>query len=197
MKDERFSKILLIDNDEVNAKAVTKILSKQQYQVEHSYFGRFSLLKQVNELSPDIIVLKVDSLHRDLIESFYQIADFNPKPMVVFSPIDDVNSIKSVIKSGVSAYTVGEIEAERLEHVIDVAIVRFLEEQRLKSELEQAKLRLSNQKTLERAKIWLMENNQITEKDAYHHMRKIAMDEGDKIEKVAEDLLSKIRHLKA
>lgn len=196
MKDRRFSKILLIDNNEDKARAAKKALIKQQYQVECLHFHRLSLLKQVNELSPDLIVLKIESLPNNLIQSLYQLTDFNPKPIVMYSPLEDLSSIKKAIKAGVSAYNVGEIESENIENVIDVAIVRFLEEQRIKSELEQTQLLLSNQRKMEKAKVWLMENNQISEDDAYHHMRKIAMGEGTRIESVAENILAKIGDFK-
>ena len=100
-----------------------------------------------------------------------------------------------MVKSGVSAYIVGGVDPYRVKSIIDVALARFKEHQQLKNELVETRQKLSSQKVIEQAKIWLMENKNLSEKDAYHRMRKMAMDSGQKMELVAKSILSLVSML--
>jgi len=60
----------------------------------------------------------------------------------------------------------------------------------VKDELETTKKKLSNQRVVEQAKLWLMQTKNYSEKEAYHSMRKMAMDNSQKVEDVAKNILS-------
>jgi len=113
-----------------------------------------------------------------------------PKPVVMFSEDQDSEIIQELVKAGVSAYITGDVATSRVRSIIEVALARFQEHQNLKRELADTKQKLSSQKVIEQAKIWLMENKHCSEKQAYHHIRKIAMDNSQKMEDVAKNILS-------
>ncbi|MEN9429703.1 MAG: hypothetical protein RJA86_562 [Pseudomonadota bacterium] len=75
------------------------------------------------------------------------------------------SAIKAAIKAGVSAYVVMQ-------------------------QIRQAESRLNERKVVERAKGLLMQLRSMTEPEAYHAMRKIAMDRNIRIIDVAKKLLS-------
>ena len=60
----------------------------------------------------------------------------------------------------------------------------------MKQELAETKQKLSSQKNIEQAKRWLMDTKQLSETDAYHFIRKIAMDNSQKMDDVAKNILS-------
>ena len=108
-------------------------------------------------------------------------------------PVDHLTTnttINQMVNSGVSAYVVGEVNQERVKSIIDVAIARFDLFQGLKQELADTKQKLSSQKSIDKAKRWLMETKQLSEIDAYHFIRKIAMDNSQKMDDVAKNILS-------
>ncbi len=188
--------ILLVESDREKAEAVTGVLDAESYAISHVTSCGLRLLKEVERFQPDLIVMDIESPDRDIIESLNQISDINPKPVVMFSEQGDADTINAMIKSGVSAYIVGDVDPTRVKTIIDVAVARFKEHQQLRSELAQTKELLSSQKTIEQAKIWLMENKQLSEKEAYHQMRKMAMDNSQKMEQVAKNILSFVSMLK-
>ena len=59
---------------------------------------------------------------------------------------------------------VGDVNPVRVKSILDTAVARFSEYQELKQELEATKQQLSSQKTVEQAKIWLMETKKLSEK---------------------------------
>jgi response regulator NasT len=184
-------KVLLAENNHVKAKALIGILTNTDYDIYHIARSGVPLLKEVEQLNPDVIIIDIESPDRDMLENLNQISQFAPKPIVVFSEQQNTNTtINQMVKSGVSAYVVGEVNQERVKSIVDVAIARFGLFQGLKQELAETKQKLSSQKNIEKAKRWLMDTKQLSETDAYHFIRKIAMDNSQKMDDVAKNILS-------
>ena len=184
-------KVLLAENNHVKAKALIGILTNTDYDIYHIARSGVPLLKEVEQLNPDVIIIDIESPDRDMLENLNQISQFAPKPIVVFSEQQNTNAtINQMVKSGVSAYVVGEVNQERVKSIVDVAIARFRLFQGLKQELAETKQKLSSQKNIEQAKRWLMDTKQLSETDAYHFIRKIAMDNSQKMDDVAKNILS-------
>ena len=184
-------KVLLAENNHVKAKALIGILTNTDYDIYHIAHSGVPLLKEVEQLNPDVIIIDIESPDRDMLENLNQISQFAPKPIVVFSEQQNTSAtINQMVKSGVSAYVVGEVNQERVKSIVDIAIARFGLFQGLKQELADTKQKLSSQKNIEKAKRWLMDTKQLSETDAYHFIRKIAMDNSQKMDDVAKNILS-------
>jgi|TARA_R110000751_G_scaffold11960_1_gene41302 response regulator NasT len=184
-------KVLLAEINHVKAKALMSVLTNGQYDIYHIAHSGVPLLRDVKQLNPDVIIIDIESPNRDMLENLNQISQFAPKPIVVFSEQQNTNTtINQMVNSGVSAYVVGEVDQVRVKSIIDVAIARFDLFQGLKQELADTKQKLSSQKNIDKAKRWLMETKQLSEIDAYHFIRKIAMDNSQKMDDVAKNILS-------
>jgi response regulator NasT len=98
-------------------------------------------------------------------------------------------TIREVVRAGVSAYVVDGLSRERIKSIIDVAVARFEDFQRLRGELAAATLELSERKLVERAKGLLMRTRGLGEEGAYELLRKAAMDRKLKLAEVAKQLI--------
>lgn len=183
-------RILLIDENVQRAESISSALNNSRYVISHLSSAGASLLKQVDEIQPDIIVMDIESPSRDMLESLQAISHFNPKPVVMFSAQQDTQTINQSIESGVSAYVVGDIEPARVKPILDAAVARFREFQKLKNELTDTKQQLASRKTIDQAKRLLMKKKNLSEDEAFHAMRKTAMDTGQKLDDVAKTLIS-------
>ena len=184
-------KVLLAEVNHVKAEALMSVLTNAEYDIYHVAHSGVPLLRDVEQLNPDVIIIDIESPNRDMLENLNQISQFAPKPIVVFSEQQNTNTtINQMVKSGVSAYVVGEVNQARVKSIIDVAIARFDLFQGLKQELADTKQKLSSQKNIDKAKRWLMDTKQLSEIDAYHFIRKIAMDNSQKMDDVAKNILS-------
>ena len=182
--------ILLIDEDVERAAEITSALNHSRYKIRHLATPTASLLKQVDKLQPDIIVIDIESPSRDILESLHTISSYNPKPVVMFSSQEDTEVINLSVKSGVSAYVVGDANPERVKPILDAAVARFHEYHKIKTELQETKSQLEARKIIDQAKRLLMKNKQMSEEQAFHSMRKMAMDNGQKLEDVAKTVIS-------
>ena len=182
--------ILLIDEDIERGSALSAAMDKSCYKVCHIVSPSASLLKEVDALKPDIIVIDIESPNRDILESLHMISHYDPKPIVMFSAQGDTEMINLSVKSGVSAYVVGDADPSRVKPILDAAVARFLVYQQLKDELSETKHQLESRKVIDQAKRLLMKSRNLSEEQAFHTMRKTAMDAGQKLEEVAKTIVS-------
>ncbi len=182
--------ILLIDENHQRAESLTSALNNSRYKISHLASSGLSILKQVDEIQPDIIVIDIESPNRDILDSLSTISHFNPKPVVMFSGEKDTDTINQYIESGVSAYVVGDLQADRVKPILDAAVARFREFQKLKVELSDTKQQLASRNLIDQAKRLLMKKKNLSEDDAFKAMRKTAMDTGQKLDDVAKTLIS-------
>lgn len=181
--------ILLVENSQEQAQSWVNVLAKTKYTIENVSRNCDTLLAEIVLKQPDVIIIDTETPDANLLECLKKIFFDAPRPIVVFSELDDTEAINQFVKYGVSAYVVGEVNKARIKSVLDIAIARFDQYQGLKVELDKTKEKLSNQKYIERAKHWLMQAKQLSEDEAYHSIRKMAMDKSLRIDDVAKNIL--------
>ena len=168
-------KVLLVDDSPERTAILRAALEKARYRVAAVLESPLELLKAVEAHAPDIIIIDTDSPSRDVLEHVVMVSRDQPRPIVMFSSDGDSATIRDAVKAGVSAYIVDGLEAGRVKGIIDVAVARFDEYQRLVTELAEANLKLSERKLVDRAKGILMKSRGFDEDEAYHALRKLAM----------------------
>ncbi len=131
----------------------------------------------------------MDSPDRDILENRRCLSRDNPHPVVMFASTSDTDTIREAIEAGVSAYVVDGLSAGRVRPVVDVAIARFRQYASLQGELAAARTSLAQRKLIDRAKGILMERGRRTENDAYHALRKLAMDQNKTIADIAQGVI--------
>ena len=93
------------------------------------------------------------------------------------------------MRAGVSAYVVDGLDAARVKSIVEVAVARFDEYRRLRAELVEANLKLSERKLVERAKGILMKSRGMGEDEAYRMLRRMAMDRGKRLGEIAQQVI--------
>jgi response regulator NasT len=95
-----------------------------------------------------------------------------------------------VIQAGVSAYIVDGFEPKRIKSIVDIAIARFQQQQALKDELQKTKNQLEDRKLVDRAKAILIKSQGYNEDQAYHALRKLAMDRKLSLGEMAKNVIA-------
>ncbi|MEL7454467.1 MAG: response regulator, partial [Pseudomonadota bacterium] len=118
-------RVLIIDEDQERAKRVEDgLVGNAIVQVASHLQGR-SLLDLIADWHPDVIIMDCNSPDRDTIESLRQVAQTNPKPIVMFVEKDGRDRMQDAIEAGVSAYVIDGLTPDRVRPLIDTAIARF------------------------------------------------------------------------
>jgi len=110
--------------------------------------------------------------------------------VIMFAEDQQTDTINKVIKAGVSAYIVEGLEPRRIKAIIDIAIARFNDHKALKDELQKTKNQLEERKLIDRAKAILIKSKDYSEDQAYHALRKLAMDRKISIGEMAKNVIS-------
>ncbi|MEA3405477.1 MAG: ANTAR domain-containing protein [Pseudomonadota bacterium] len=180
--------VLLVCEDLQNAPELVVGLKESGASGVYTASTDDNILKLLSDQSVDLVVLDVAKPTMNLFEQFAVVQAYCPKPVICFSDDRDSSIIAKSVKAGVTAYIVDGKSPERLQPIIEVAMLRFTECQAVKKELAQVKDKLSERAVIERAKGLLIEHKSMSEDQAYKTMRKMAMDQGKKITVIAHEI---------
>jgi len=182
-------RVLIVDESEERAAILREGLMMAGHEVAASMSSPLELLRAVEDLQPDVIVIDTESPTRDVLEHVVIVSQSSPRPIVMFATDSGGETIREAVRAGVSAYVVDGLDASRVNSIVEVACARFEEFQRLKTELAEANLKLSERKLVERAKGLLMRSRGLSEEDAYQALRKLAMSKKLRLGDVAQRVL--------
>jgi two-component system, response regulator / RNA-binding antiterminator len=182
-------RVLVVDESPECAEVLRDGLRLAGYEVTASLTSAFTLLKAIGDVRPDVIVVDTESPSRDVLEHLVMVTQHTPRPVIMFATDGAPETIRQAVRAGVSAYVVDGLDAQRVKAIIDVAVARFEDFQRLRTELAEANLKLEERKVIERAKGVLMKTRGLDEDAAYQLLRKFAMDRKQKLSQVAQQLI--------
>ena len=183
-------RIILIRDNPMRSELLKESLHKCGYSLITEAGIESNLLKSVEMHEPDLMIIDSDSLKKPVLEQLKLLSEHQPLPVVVFSEDDNRDMIRKAVSACVSAYIVDGMDQHRLGSIIEVAMARFRETGRLRQELAKTRNNLSERKNIERAKGILMKQRNVDESEAYHALRKMAMDKNLRIGQVAENVIS-------
>lgn len=187
--------VLIIDESRTRAGEICAGLALAGYQVAAILADAENLSAEVEKLQPDVILIDTDSPSRDTLENLAVINQAMPRPVVIFTQEDDSAAIRDAVRAGVSAYVVDGLDPKRIKPIVEVARARFEDTQALRKELDDVSKKLSERKLVDKAKGILMKARGLDEEAAYQAMRKLAMERGQTLAKVATDLIDMARLL--
>ena len=182
-------KVLIIDQFE-NERLLEQALQKHGYEVATLKLQALNLLEVISSLQPDVAVLNLYSPGDEVLKMMLEINQQHSIPVVMFAEDQQTETINKVIKAGVSAYIVDGLEPKRLKAIIEIAIARFKQQQALKDELKKTKTQLEDRKLIDRAKAVLIKSQGYGEEEAYHALRKLAMDRKVSIGEMAKNVIA-------
>jgi response regulator NasT len=182
-------RVLVVDESEERAAVLREGLERAGHEMAAALSSPLELLRAVEDLKPDVIVIDTESPTHDVLDHLVIVSQLSPRPIVMFATDSGGEKIREAVRAGVSAYIVDGLDAGRVHSIVQVACARFEEFQRLKTELAEANLKLSERKLVERAKGLLMQSRGLSEDEAYHALRKLSMSRKSRLGDVAQQVL--------
>jgi two-component system, response regulator / RNA-binding antiterminator len=156
---------------------------------------RRGLVAQIGAIGPDIVLIDLGNPSRDMLEEYFTVSRALARPIAMFVDESDEEAIAASVDAGVSAYVVDGMAAHRIRPLLDLAVRRFQAFARLEAELSEAKGKLAERETIDRAKRILMDSRRLSEPQAYAELRKAAMDQNRRIAEIAEAVVTAQRLL--
>lgn len=182
--------IVVVESDHDRGREIVEGLTAIGYSDILVIADTAKLSSKVVAAQADVVLIDMADPSRDVLEELAIASDPLNRPVALFVDEDKEGLAKAAIESGISAYVVNGLSADRLRPVLDTAIARFNMVGRMRTELAQAKRALEERKVIDRAKGLLMKARGIDEEAAYALLRRTAMDQGRKVVDVAQALVT-------
>jgi len=144
----------------------------------------------VESMHPDVIIFICSEIDRTALREMRSVGEKQPTPILVFTRDSKQESIDAAVKAGASAYVIDCEDPERLDSLLGVALARFRQLGRLRQELNDTKNALLERKHVEKAKGIIMKQKNMSEEQAYHAMRKLAMDHNKRLGDIAGQIIA-------
>lgn len=188
MSAESF-RILAVVSDSGHAKALNEAIKAAGGALAGQLESAEQLLLQAAEHEFDILLLDVARLQSSMIRELRTLRSVHPVPIIVFAETADTATIERAVEAGVDTFIVGGFNPSRLKSIIDIAISRFRNEQKLRDTLQKTQIKLEDRKWVHRATGRLMEQHQLSEEEAYRQLRKVAMQQRRNLGDIAREYL--------
>lgn len=186
---------LLLVASEIDSAGLVKALTDKGFAAVTVENGA-SFLPLVREIRPDAIIFNLDTLSEQLLADLVTLNRQSPVPVIIFATDDGSAAIEKAMQAEVCEYVVSGLDIPRIPSIIQVAMVRFRHQQMLKNALQEARTQLEDRKQIDRAKAILMNTRNFTEHEAYHTLRKLAMDRNITLGQMARNVIAMAELLK-
>ncbi|MFD1476294.1 ANTAR domain-containing response regulator [Ancylobacter polymorphus] len=190
-------RVLVIDQNRKRAEIVEAALrADPDVDVQIAAVSSGQLLPLLRQAAPDVLIVDLDLPDRDTIEQLRIANREFARPVVLFVDESDTEAMRTAVSAGVSAYVVDGLQPRRVKAVLEVAVARFQEFERLRRELDLARTSLAERKLIDRAKGILMRARGMNEEDAYNLLRSKAMKDQKKVAEIAQSVITASELLK-
>ncbi len=144
----------------------------------------------VRQLRPDVVILDIKMPGMDGIEAARIINADRLAAVLLLTAFSQRDLIQQASAAGALAYLVKPFQRSELVPAIELALGRFNELRAVEDEAAALQERLETRKVVDRAKGKLMDEQGMSENDAYRHIQQKAMAERASMRDVAESVLN-------
>ena len=174
-------RVAILDDHERSRAALRAAIWAARGEVVGEVVRCADALALVRRASPDVAVFAVGLPDGDGVEAARQVIDAGC-PVVLFTSHTRQELVDRARSAGVMSYLLKPLRSAELAPVLDLAVARFREALALRRSLE-------GRKVIERAKGRLMARYQLSEDEAFHRLRRAAMDSRRPMVDIARALL--------
>ena len=136
----------------------------------------------IGRVRPDVAIFAVGLGDGDGVTAAQAVMAESPCPIVLFTSHRGDELIERAAGAGVMAYLLKPLRPEELPPALDLAIARF-------QEIRDLRQRLESRKLIERAKGLLMTRRGLTEDEAFHTLRRAAMNRRRSMAQIAQAVI--------
>lgn len=182
-------KVLLADDDRDRARAVIGALLQDPSVTVVQVAPGEMLADAVAAHRPDVVLVDMARPDRDALEGVCVLARRQPHPLVPFVDQDDPAFMEDAIAAGILSYNLGTVDAAAVKPVLRAAVALFRRQQGTRTASQEAKAKLGERETVDRAKALLMRERRMTEPQAHRWLQRQAMEAGKRLPDIARGLL--------
>lgn len=184
--------VAIADDEPISRMDLKELLSEGGYTVLSEVSDGFDAVEQCKLYHPDLVILDIkmpflDGISAAKIIYEEELAD----TIIMLTAYSEREFVEQAKGYGVSGYLVKPIDEKSLVPSIELAVARSRELKRLRKDMAKVSERLESRSVIEKAKGVIMQEQSMTEQEAYDYIRKLSLDKHLSMRRVAEIILVK------
>jgi two-component system, response regulator PdtaR len=182
-------RVLIAEDEALIRLDLKEMLEEEGYSVVAEVGDGQQAVDRAQELRPDLVILDIQMPVLDGLSAAEQIASSRVAPVIVLTAFSQRELVERARDAGAMAYLVKPFSKNDLVPAIEVARARFAEMTALDAEVRTLEERLETRKIVEQAKGRLMEQQGITEAEAFRWIQRTAMNQRTSMKALAQSIL--------
>lgn len=184
------TRVVIADDDVITRLDIREALEFQGYEVVGEAADGIDAVELCADLKPDVVLLDVKMPVMDGLTAAKLIGGAgNDIAIIMLTAYNDKQFVDKAGEFGALGYLVKPVDEKSLTPTIEIAVKRLKEFRELKKTVEGQEKKLEERKIIEKAKGILIQNNSISEDEAYKYLRTISMNKRKTIVEVAKIII--------
>ena len=183
------TRVVIAEDEAIIRLDLKETLEEEGYEVVAETGRGDEAVELVREHRPDVAILDIKMPGLDGLSAAREIAGERWSAVLILTAFSQRDLIERARDAGALAYLVKPFQKSDLFPAIEVAVGRFRELKALHEQATSLEEQLETRKTVDRAKGQLMDNNGLSEADAFAFIQKTAMKERSTMRDIAQRVL--------
>jgi response regulator NasT len=183
------TRIVIADDESVIRADLREMLSNLNYLVVGEAGDGQSAVNTARELKPDVVIMDIKMPDLDGIEAARILTQEQIAPVLLLTAYSQRDLVDRAKEAGVVGYLVKPFREQEILPAIEIALARFAEFRELKKETADLQETLETRKVVDRAKGVLMDQQGMTEQEAFRKIQKTSMNSRKPMKEVAEAII--------
>ena len=188
------TRVVIADDDVITRLDIREALEFQGYEVVGEAADGIDAVDgavvEASSHNPDVVLLDVKMPVMDGLTAAKIIGGAgNDIAIIMLTAYNDKQFVDKAGEFGALGYLVKPVDEKSLTPTIEIAVKRLKEFRELKKTVEGQEKKLEERKIIEKAKGILIQNNSISEDEAYKYLRTISMNKRKTIVEVAKIII--------
>jgi response regulator NasT len=183
-------RVVIAEDEAIIRLDLKETLEGEGYEVVGDCGRGDQAIELVRDLKPDVVILDIKMPGLDGIETCRQITRERDAAVVILTAFSQRDLIESARDAGALAYLVKPFSLRELVPAVEIARARHRELRALSEHADTLAERLDARKVIDRAKGKLMDEQGLTEGDAFALIQQTAMSRRTTMKAVAQEILA-------
>jgi AmiR/NasT family two-component response regulator len=183
------TRVIIADDESVIRADLREMLTNLGYLVVGEVGDGQSAVNVARELKPDVVIMDIKMPDLDGIEAAKILTQEKVAPVLLLTAYSQRDLIDRAKEAGVVGYLVKPFREQEIVPAIEIALERFKEFSELEKEVGGLRETLETRKVVDRAKGLLMDQQGLTEAEAFRKIQKMSMNTRKPMKEIAEAII--------
>ena len=182
-------KVLIAEDEAIIRLDLKEMLEEEGIDVVGEASDGEAAIRLAKERGPDLVIMDIKMPGMDGLTAAERITEDGLAAVLILTAFSQRDLVERAAQAGAMAYLVKPFQKTDLMPAIDIALARYAELDAVKKESHDLAEQLETRKVVDRAKGRLMDDQKLSEADAFRLIQKRAMNERRPMKEIASQIL--------